>query len=151
VVPFTALNGDLSSAAVTPNYAFIVPDQCSDMHDCSIGTGDTWLANHVPSILSSPACTLDKCLLVVTWDEDDNSSGNHVLTIFAGSGAQTGGATSSASYTLFSLLRTVEDIFGLPAQTGNDAAASAMSDLLRSQNNSLQRTNRKRLETVNRW
>ncbi len=130
VVPFTALTGDLGSAATTPNYALIVPDQCSDMHDCSISTGDTWLANHVPTILNSPACTSDKCLLVVTWDEDNNGSDNHVLAIFAGSGAATGGATSSASYTLFSLLRTVEDIFGLPAQTTNDLAAAPMNDLL---------------------
>ena len=100
------------------------------MHDCSISTGDTWLANHVPAILNSPACTSDKCLLVVTWDEDNNSSGNHVLAIFAGSGAATGGATSATSYTLFSLLRTIEDIFGLPAQTTNDLAAAPMNDLL---------------------
>jgi hypothetical protein len=29
------------------------------------------------------------------------------------------------------MLRTVENIFGLPTQTSNDAAASPMTDLLR--------------------
>ena len=101
------------------------------MHSCSISTGDNWLKSHVPSILNSPACTVDKCLVVVTWDEDDGHASNHVLTIFAGSGAKTGGASSSTSYNHYSLLRTVENIFGLPTQTSNDAAASPMTDMLR--------------------
>jgi hypothetical protein len=54
-----------------------------------------------------------------------------VLTVFAGSGAKTGGVVSSVNYNHFSMLRTIENIFGLPAQTGNDAAASPMNDLLR--------------------
>ncbi len=90
VVPYTALATDLASAATTPNYAFISPDLCNDMHDCPIATGDTWLKNNMPPILSSPACTVDKCLLILTWDEDDNGPNNHVLTIFAGSAAKTG-------------------------------------------------------------
>jgi acid phosphatase len=101
------------------------------MHDCSVSTGDTWLKNHLPAILNSQACTVDKCLLILTWDEDDSSQSNQVLTIFAGSAAKTGGVTSGVSYTHFSLLRTVENIFGLPTQTSNDANASPMTDLLR--------------------
>ena len=130
-VPYTALAGDLASASTTPNYAFITPNLCNDMHDCSVATGDTWLKNNLPAVLSSPACTLDNCLLALTWDEDDSSQSNQVLTIFAGPAAKTGGATSSAAYTHFSLLRTIENIFGLPTQTSNDAAASPMSDMLR--------------------
>jgi acid phosphatase len=130
-VPYTALAGDLASASTTPNYAFITPNLCNDMHDCSVATGDTWLKNNLPAILNSPACTVDNCLLALTWDEDDSSQSNQVLTIFAGSAAKTGGATSSAAYTHFSLLRTIENIFGLPTLTNNDAAASPMSDMLR--------------------
>jgi acid phosphatase len=131
VVPYTALAADLKSAATTPNYAFITPNQCNDMHSCSISTGDTWLKNNLPAILNSPACKVDKCLLILTWDEDDSSQGNKVLTIFAGSGARTGGVVSSVAYTHFSLLKTVETIFSLPTQTSKDAAASPMLDLLR--------------------
>lgn len=130
-VPYTSLSSDLASAATTPNFVFITPNLCNDMHDCSVSTGDTWLSNNLPPILNSAACTVDKCLLILTWDEDDNSSSNHVLTIFAGSAAKTGGVTSASSYNHFSMLRTVEDIFGLPTQTSNDAAASPMTDLLR--------------------
>ena len=130
VVPYTSLATDLASAATTPNLAFISPDECNDMHSCPIATGDKWLQTNLPPILSSPACTVDKCLLILTWDEDENGSQNHVLTIFAGSAAKEG-VTSAVSYTHFSTLRTIEDIFGLPTQTANDATASPMTDMLK--------------------
>ena len=130
-VPYTTLATDLLSPGITPNFAFISPNECNDMHSCSIGTGDTWLKNNLPAILTSAACTTQKCLVVVTWDEDDHSEGNQVLTIFAGSAAQTGGGTSDVAYGHYSLLRTVEQIFGLPTLTGNDAQAAVMSDMLK--------------------
>ncbi len=130
-VSYAALVIDVESAAITPNYSLIVSNLCNDMHDFSISTGDTWLKNHLPAILNSPPCTVDKGLLILTWDEDDKSQSNQVLTISAGSAAKTGGVTSGVSYTHFSLLRAVENIFGLPTQTSNDAAASPMNDLLR--------------------
>lgn len=130
-VPYSDLASDLASTITTPNYAMITPNLCNDMHDCSVSTGDTWLQNNLPTILNSPACTIDTCLLILTWDEDNGSQNNQVLTIFAGSAARTGGVISSSSYTHFSLLRTVEDIFGLPTQTNNDASAQPMNDLLR--------------------
>ncbi len=130
-VSFGGLSTDLASASTTPNFAFITPNLCSDMHSCSTSTGDSWLKNHVPAILKSPACTSDTCLVIVTWDEDNGSYGNHVLTIFAGSGAKTGGVTSSVKYNHYSALRTVEYIFGLPTLTSNDGNASPMTDMLR--------------------
>jgi acid phosphatase len=130
-VGFGAFATDLASASTTPNFSFITPNLCSDMHSCSISTGDNWLKSNVPSILNSPACTVDKCLLILTWDEDNGSYGNHVLTIFAGSAAKTGGVTSGVKYTHYSALRTVEYIFGLPTLTSNDGNASPMTDMLR--------------------
>ncbi len=130
-VNYSVLATDLAHATTTPNFAFITPNLCDDMHSCSISTGDTWLKNHLPAIMNSPACTSDKCLLILSWDEDNGSYGNHILTIFAGSGAKTGGVTSSVKYTHYSALRTVEYIFGLPTLTSNDGNASAMTDMLR--------------------
>jgi phosphatidylinositol-3-phosphatase len=131
VVPYTALAGDLASATTTPNFAFISPNLCNDMHDCPVSTGDTWLQDNLPAILNSPACTSDQCLLILTWDEDDSGGNNQVLTIFAGSMAKTGGVASAVSYTHYSTLRTIEDIFGLPTQTANDAVAAPMTDMLK--------------------
>jgi outer membrane biosynthesis protein TonB len=130
VVNYTALASDLTSAASTPNFAFITPNLCNDTHDCSVATGDTWLSRNMPAILSSPACTTQRCLLILTWDEDDSSQSNHVLTVFAGSAARTG-SVSSTRYDHFSLLRTIESVLGVPTQTTHDAAATAMSDMLK--------------------
>ncbi len=130
-VPYSTLATDLLSPGTTPNFALISPNICNDMHDCSVDTGDTWLKNNIPAILNSSACTTQSCLVVVTWDEDDQAEGNHVLTIFAGPAAQVGGIASSKAYSHYSLLHTVEQIFGLPTLTINDAQAATMGDMLK--------------------
>jgi hypothetical protein len=130
VVPYGVLTADLASPSTTPGYALIVPNNCHNTHDCAISTGDAWLAANVPPILASPACTTERCLVILTWDENDGTAGNQVLTVFAGSAARAA-AVSGVRYDHFSLLRTVEMVLGLPTQTGNDGAAAAMSDLLR--------------------
>lgn len=129
VVPmFPALTNDLASKATTPNWAFVKPDNCHDTHDCSLTVGDTWLSQNVPTILNSPACTQDQCLVMLTWDEDDGSQGNQVLAVFAGNLAKTA-YTDATAYNHYGLLRTTEDLFGLPYQA-NDASATSMSGML---------------------
>ena len=130
VVNYSALATDLRATSTTPNFAFITPNLCNDTHDCSSATGDTWLSHNLPPILTSPACTTQRCLVVLTWDEDDSSQSNHVLTVFAGSAARSG-AVSSTRYNHFSLLRTIEMLLGVPTQTANDAAAAPMTGMLR--------------------
>ena len=127
VVDAAHLATDLASVATTPNFVFVAPND--DNNDGA--AADTWLSTHLPAMLSSKACTQESCLVVVTWDEDDYKHDNRVLTIFAGSGARPGGSASDKSYTHFSLLRTVESIFGLAPLTSKDAAASPMADMLR--------------------
>src|SRR5689334_3990280 len=85
-VPYSQLATDLASTSTTPNYAFITPNMCNDMHDCAVATGDSWLKSQVPVILGSPAFKTQHSLLAITWDEDDSSAGNQVATILLGSG-----------------------------------------------------------------
>ena len=127
VVPYTQLAADLGSVASTPSYGFITPNMCDDTHDCSIVTGDQWLSTNVPSILNSPAFTTQNSALFITWDEDDSSGGNQVVTVVAGPQVKPG-YRSSAPYTHYSLLKTIEDAWALPALTGNDGGATPMSD-----------------------
>ncbi len=128
VVPFTQMATDLTSAATTPNYAFITPNMCNDMHDCAVGTGDTWLSQHVPAILGSPAFKTQRSLLAITWDEDDSSAGNQVPLILLGTGVVAGLSTSVA-YSHYSLLHTIEAARGLGTLTSNDAGAALMTDM----------------------
>lgn len=126
VVPFTNLSNDLASAATTPNYVWITPNMCHDMHDCDIIEGDTWLSQNVPTILNSPAFTQNS-LVIVTWDEDDDLHGNHVATVLIGPSVRPG-FRSNVAYNHYSLLKTIEQAWGLTPLTANDGNATAMSD-----------------------
>ncbi|WP_158865055.1 alkaline phosphatase family protein [Leifsonia sp. AG29] len=128
-VPYSRFAADLASPSTLPDFSFISPDLCHDMHDCSVATGDSWLAANVPRILASPAFTRERSLLVVTFDEGD-SSDNVVPLIFAGPAARPH-ASSSQPFSHYSLLRTIEDQWGLPPLGPNDGAAAAMPALLR--------------------
>jgi phosphatidylinositol-3-phosphatase len=126
-VPFSQFATDLTNGTV-PNFAWITPNMCNDMHDCSIGSGDAWLQQQVPAILASSAYTSQNSLLMITWDEDDDTGGaNQVATLVIAKSVPAG-YTSSASYTHYSLLKTVEQAWGLSALTANDANASPMAD-----------------------
>jgi phosphatidylinositol-3-phosphatase len=126
VVPFGQMTSDLKPAQTTPDYAFITPNLCNDMHDCSVSTGDKWLAKYVPKILGSKAFTSQNSLLVITWDEGDSST-NHIAAILAGSKVKQG-YQSAKRYNHYSLLHTIEANWGLPGLTNNDKQAPTMSE-----------------------
>ncbi|MDR7080773.1 phospholipase C [Arthrobacter ginsengisoli] len=128
VVPFSRLDEDLKTGRSLPDYVFITPDMCSDTHDCPVRTGDDWLSRQVPKILAAPAFSSTNSLLVVTYDEGSGSS-NHVATVFAGPAARKG-YVSETRYTHYSLLRTIEDAWGLDPLTDNDRGAAGMAELL---------------------
>ena len=51
------------------------------MHNGTIADGDSWLSTFVPNVLSSPEYAANRTAVFVTWDEDDNSPDNHILTL----------------------------------------------------------------------
>ncbi|MGN6160714.1 MAG: alkaline phosphatase family protein [Marmoricola sp.] len=143
VVPLTQLDGDLASAATTPNLTFITPDLCNDGHDAPCANGqpggltsvDAWMQVEVPKILNSPAFQKDG-MLVITADESDSPQSdasaccgetagpNSPLPGIAGPGGgligalviskwTTGGTWSTTPYNHYALLATIEELFGL--------------------------------------
>ena len=124
VVSLDALTADL--AASTPRLAWIGPDLCNDEHNCAVSVGDAWLSRVVGAIMSSPAWA-DHGVLFVTWDEDDGSGDNHVLTLVAAHGL--GHRVSSVAYNHYSLLASIEQLLGV-GRLGAAAGAAPMSDLL---------------------
>lgn len=129
VVPLTQLSEDLKAGSSLPNYVFISPNLCNDMHDCPVSASDTWLAHQVPDILASPAFTTQNSLLVITWDEGERDN-NTVSTIFAGPAARQS-YKSSLAYSHYSLLHTIESLWGFAPLTDNDKNAPVMRDLLK--------------------
>lgn len=128
-VPFTQLASDLKTAATLPDLVFISPDLCNDMHNCPVKSGDTWLSQQVPKLLDSPAFTQQHSLLVITWDEGVGRD-NNVPAIFIGPQVKRG-FTSDAYYSHYSLLRTIEDSWGLAPLTPNDRSAPPINDIFR--------------------
>lgn len=126
-VPFSRFAADLNSTTSLPNYAFISPNLCNDTHNCSIQTGDTWLAQHVPNILASPAFTTQNSLLVITWDEGEGQN-NRVAAIFIGPHVKQG-YVSKEYYSHYSLLKMIETSWDLKALTNNDRTAPVINDI----------------------
>jgi len=124
VVPLSALRGDLAGS--TPRFVWITPDRCHDTHECPVSAGDDWLRGQVKAITTSAAWQKSG-VLFITWDEDDGSADNRVLTLVVAPGL--GHRASQERYTHYSLLATIEDMLGV-GRLGNAAQAAPMSDLL---------------------
>ena len=125
VVPSSQLQSDLAQHST--QFAWIGPNICHDQHSCSTADGDNWLRQTVGMITSSPSWHAD-AVLFITWDEDDGSSDNRVLTIVLRPNVKH--RTSTVRYDHYSLLATIEDILGVP-RLANAAGAQAMTDLVR--------------------
>ena len=144
VVDLSALTSDLGSASTTPNLSYITPNLCDDGHDApcvdgrpgGLASADEWLKTWVPRITSSPAFKQDG-MLVITFDESDGPQSDATACCGEGPGPNaalpgiTGmgggkvgalvlspfvkaGTVSSTSYNHYSLLASMEDLFGLP-------------------------------------
>jgi hypothetical protein len=105
-----------------PGFTWITPDLCHDMHDCSVATGDAFLRRIVPGLLRGLG---PRGVLFITFDE--GTSDDHVVTIAAGDGVKPG--HYSASFTHYSLLRTIEEHFELPL-LGHSSSARSMRAML---------------------
>ena len=105
-------------------FTFITPNICDDMHNCSISTGDAWLARFVPQILDSPEYGAQETARFITWDESDTGPANQVAT-FVVAPSVPRGARVNVAFTHYSLLRTTEQLLGL-SYLGAAKAATSM-------------------------
>jgi len=129
--PYDALAGDLAAGDVA-SYTFITPDLCNDMHGARgcpgsnpILAGDAWLKTELPRLIDY--VSRNAGVIFLTWDEGDGSDTLPFLAI--GPGVKTGYA-GSVRYTHSSLIKSVEQILGLPIlPTVTDA--NDLSDLFR--------------------
>lgn len=108
-----------------PQVSFVVPNLCSDMHDCSVSTGDTWLKNKLGAYATW--AKTHNSLLLVTFDEDNSLSGNKITTVLYGQPV-TAGSSSSTKYTHYNVLRTIEDMYGT-SHAGQAANASDITGI----------------------
>ena len=146
IVGFDALEADLK-AATLPNFALIIPDQCDEMHGlagaglpdgCEAGDvkglirrGDDMVGKLVADIQASDAWRSDaNVAIVITFDEGEgfgregccaaNVGGGHIPTIVVTNHGPHG-VVDPTPYNHYSLLRTIEDAFGIAEHLGHAA------------------------------
>ncbi|HWG25852.1 alkaline phosphatase family protein [Actinospica sp.] len=118
---FAAFPSDYSKL---PTVSFVVPNLTDDMHDGTIAQGDTWLKTNIDGY--AQWAKTHNSELIVTWDEDDNSSDNQIPTLIVGAKIHPG--TYDEQITHYNVLRTIEDFYRLPA-ADESATATPISDI----------------------
>jgi phospholipase C len=111
--PYSDLAADIAGNAL-PNLVFIIPNNCHNTHNsstagCGIADGDAWLAANLPAVIGALG---PDGVLILTWDEDNNLSSNHILTVFTGPHVQPGSAATRIVQH-YTIVRTICDLLGL--------------------------------------
>jgi hypothetical protein len=117
-VPFSGLASLLASGTL-PTFTSITPDICDDMHDCSVATGDRWLSTWLPRLLASASYRSGTTAVFVVWDEP-----TPVADVVIAPSVHPG-TVSPVPLDHYSLLRTTEELLGLPL-LGHAATATSM-------------------------
>ena len=118
ILPFSAV----PAYAALPTVSFIIPNVLNDMHSGSIARGDRWLHDHVGPLVDW-AMTHDS-LVIITWDESDDTISNHIPTIFVGSMIRPGTYTEPVTH--YRVLRTIEDLYAM----GHAGASAAVPPIV---------------------
>jgi len=143
IVPYTRLQEDIDQGHV-PNFSLIVPNTCNDAHNdwllfaCQLRKADEWLQNEVPKIVKAFG---DNDVLFITFDEAETTdkrgccyqlgnAGGKVILI-AVTPRQSAVHEVTGEHNHYSLLRTIEDLFGIAHHLGhaNDPGVSRITEL----------------------
>jgi hypothetical protein len=141
LVPYGNFASDLGSG-VAPNFSYIVPNQCNDMHGLSqcpddqtnIRVADTWAGNAVSQITASSAWSTGNNAIVIVWDEsatgnsgccDANPGGGRVpFIVITNHGPR--GLQDSTAGNHYSLVASIQQVFGLGCTASFGGKATAV-------------------------
>jgi hypothetical protein len=107
-----------------PTVSFVIPNVAHDMHSGPIADGDRWLEANLSPYITWAAS--HESLFILTWDEDDTVSGNHIPTLLVGPMIHPGTIDQRTDH--FGVLRMVEECYGLPP-TGAAKSAAPLDGL----------------------
>ena len=128
VVDFVQLEQDIRNNNV-PNLAFVTPNMKNDGHNTGLSFSDSWLKGFLPKVISSTF--FDSSVIFITFDEDrPYTEKNHVYAVIVGpKNLVKMGFKSTSSYNHYSLLATIENIYGLGSLGRNDDKARIIDDV----------------------
>ena len=90
------------------NFIWLTPNDCNNMHSCSVSTGDSWIQSWVPQLLT--AMNGKRAALMLTYDEG-YANPPLVYTAFIGPAAKAA-YKSSTSFIHYSFIKLLEDVWG---------------------------------------
>jgi hypothetical protein len=125
--PLTQLSTDLAAGTV-PNFSYIVPDECDDMHGAPpwcvdsgstaslqqswlIANGDKFIREVVNEITSSSIWMTGNDAIVITFDEGNMATSKIATIVITNHGPR--GVSDDTPYNHYSLLATLERTFDL--------------------------------------
>ena len=107
--PFSDFPADFTRL---PTVSFVIPNQLNDMHDGKdpdrIQRADQWLHTHLDRYVEW--AQTHNSLLIITWDEDNGKSDNHIPTILVGPMVRPGRYGEPLDH--YGLLRTITEMYG---------------------------------------
>ena len=112
-------------------YSFYTPNMNHDGHDTSAHFAAAWVKKFLDE--SFPEKLRQGTLVIVTFDESGGNADNRIFTLFLGDmvkpASQQDPQALAKPYTHYSVLRTIEDNFGLEPLTSNDRDAAPITDI----------------------
>jgi len=112
-------------------YSFYTPNMNHDGHDTNIKVAGAWVKKFLDDTF--PEKLRKGTLVVVTFDESGGNSDNRIYTMFMGDmvkpANQQDPKALAKPYNHYSVLRTIEDNFGLQPLTANDRDAAPITDI----------------------
>ncbi len=125
--PIAQLSGDLAAGTV-PNFSYIVPDECDDMHGAPpwcvdsgnaetvqenwlIAQGDRYVGQLVNEITSSSVWSTGRDAIVITADNGNLPTSRLATIVITNHGPR--GLADNTLYNHYSLLASLEQAFGL--------------------------------------
>ncbi len=126
IVNASQLQQDFQNGTL-PDFSIYVPDMNNDGHDTNVAYADTWLKNTFGSFINDKQVMKD-VLLILTFDEGGWFGSNQIYTLLLGGGVKPG-TQSSQTYNHYSIIRLIEDHFGLGTMGRQDARAQQLSDV----------------------
>ena len=129
IVDSKQLDNDIQSNHL-PNYAIYIPDLNNDGHDSGVSFADAYMSKKFGPLLQNPQF-INQMLFIVTFDESGSKSNdNQIYTAFYGDSV-VAGAKSTVAYTHYSILKTIETVWGLGSLNKNDKKTSSIIDVLK--------------------
>jgi hypothetical protein len=112
-------------------YSFYSPNMNHDGHDTGLDVGAAWVKKFLSETFTEQ---LRKgTLVIVTFDESAGNDDNRIYTLFLGDMVKPANQQDPKAlgryYTHYSVLRTIEDNFGLEPLTANDRDAAPITDI----------------------